>query len=93
MAQKLSESDITLRLRAHPGWSLQEGELRREFTFADFSAAWAFMSRVALIAEQLNHHPSWHNVYNRVTVGLSTHDAGGVSTRDFEFVARVDRLD
>ena len=67
-----------------PDWSAVEGRdaLQRSFRFADFSAAWGFMSRVALKAEQLDHHPEWFNVYNRVDVVLTTHDCDGVSERD-----------
>ena len=67
-----------------PQWKLREDGLaiERTFRFADFSAAWGFMSRVALLAEKTDHHPEWFNVYNRVDVTLTTHDAGGLSGRD-----------
>lgn len=92
MSRKLDESEVRQRLAERPEWRLEGGEMRRELTFADFSQAWGFMNRVALIAEKLDHHPAWSNVYNRVTIGLSTHDVGGISEKDFEFAARVDRL-
>lgn len=80
---KLDDATITARLAALPGWSLREGKLRREYRFADFSAAFAFMTRCAMRAEQLNHHPEWSNVYNRVEIALTTHDANGITALDF----------
>ena len=87
-AQKLDDATITARLAALPAWSLREGKLRREYRFADFSAAFAFMTRCALRAEQLDHHPEWCNVYNRVDMTLTTHDCQGLSQRDID-LARV----
>ncbi|MDX2176661.1 MAG: 4a-hydroxytetrahydrobiopterin dehydratase [Candidatus Sumerlaeia bacterium] len=88
---KLTEQEIRERLAAHAGWELREGKLRREFKFADFNAAWGFMSRAALAAEKLDHHPEWFNVYNRVVVDLATHDAGGVTELDFALAREMDR--
>ena len=77
-----------------PGWSLVEGRdaIRRRFQFADFSAAWGFMARVALLAEAQDHHPEWSNVWNRVEILLSTHDAGGLSARDLRLAKAIDAL-
>ncbi len=78
-------SDIALRRalsHLKGGWTIEAGKLHREFRFADFSQAFAFMTRAALLAEQMNHHPEWYNVYNRVRVDLTTHDAGGVTELD-----------
>ena len=76
-----------------PSWAESGGTLRREFVFKDFSEAWAFMSRVALLAEKANHHPNWSNVWNRVTIELTTHDAGDtVTDKDRELAAAIDRL-
>lgn len=66
--------------------------IRRAFRFADFSAAWGFMSRVALLAERMDHHPEWSNVYNRVEILLTTHDAGGLSEKDVALAEAIDRL-
>jgi 4a-hydroxytetrahydrobiopterin dehydratase len=66
--------------------------IHRSLRFADFNAAWGFMSRVALIAEQMQHHPEWFNVYDRVDITLTTHDAGGLSQRDLDLAAAIDRL-
>ena len=64
------------------GWTAGDDFITKVFRFADFNAAWGFMSRVALVAEKLDHHPEWFNVYNRVDVTLTTHDAGGVTALD-----------
>jgi 4a-hydroxytetrahydrobiopterin dehydratase len=77
-----------------PGWSLAEGRdaLRREFRFRDFSEAFAFMTRVALLAEVQDHHPEWSNVWNRVDITLTTHDAGGLSERDLRMATAIEAL-
>ncbi len=90
--EKLSDAEIAARLRGLPGWSVVNGKLHKEFRFGDFVAAFGFMSSAALIAESLNHHPEWFNVYNRVVVDLTTHDAGGITARDAEFAERVEKL-
>jgi 4a-hydroxytetrahydrobiopterin dehydratase len=74
-------------------WKEENNQLTREFTFKDFSEAWAFMSRVALVAEKQNHHPNWSNVYNRVSIRLNTHDAGDVVTeKDRKLAAAIDKI-
>ena len=74
-------------------WDERDGALHREFTFADFSEAFAFMTRVAFIAEKLDHHPNWSNVYNRVSIALTSHDAGNtVTDRDRTMAAAIDDL-
>ncbi len=88
----LSESDINQQLDELPGWSLREGKLYREFRLGNFNRAWGFMSRVALLAEQMDHHPEWSNVYGTVEIYLTTHDAGGISTRDFELAGKINAL-
>ena len=77
-----------------PGWTLRDdaSAIYRSFKFADFSEAFAFMTRVALLAEKENHHPEWSNVYNRVEVTLTTHEAGGLSQRDVNMAWAIDRL-
>jgi 4a-hydroxytetrahydrobiopterin dehydratase len=89
---KLGDADIAARLSALPGWSLEGGKLHKAFTFKDFVEAWSFMSAVALVAEAMGHHPEWANVWNRVTVDLTTHDAGGLTTLDFDLAARMEGL-
>lgn len=74
-------------------WNEENNALVKRFTFANFSEAFAFMTRVALIAEQMNHHPEWSNVYNRVEIRLSTHDAGHTITeKDRQLAAAIDRI-
>ena len=92
MADALSESTIAARLPDIPGWEVVEGKLHRELRFDDFVTAFGVMTSVAIVAEKMNHHPEWHNVYNRLTVDLSTHDAGGITDLDFELAARIDGL-
>ncbi len=82
--RKLSDSEISGRLSEIAGWSYADGSLTRSFQFDNFVAAFGFMSSVALLAEKLDHHPNWSNVYNTVEIALNTHDAGGVT--DFDFV-------
>ncbi len=89
---KLSTTAVDAKLAALPGWSLHSDKLYRRFVFADFVAAFGFMSRVALLAERLDHHPEWSNVYNRVDIYLTTHDAGGISERDFDLAQRITGL-
>lgn len=83
-ATALSPTEIQAALADLPGWTRHEGRdaLTRRFQFADFNAAFGFMGRVALLAEAMNHHPEWFNVYNRVDVTLTTHDANGVTALD-----------
>ena len=94
MVEKLSASDASSLLLTIEGWKLGSdgGSIRRSFQFSDFSQAWGFMSRVALLAETHNHHPDWSNVYNRVEIRLSTHDVRGLSRLDFTLAAAIDAL-
>lgn len=90
--QRLEEGEIRAALGELPGWTLAGSKLHREFRFADFVAAFGFMSRVALVAEKMDHHPEWSNVYSRVTVDLTTHDAGGITALDVELARRMNAL-
>ena len=90
--QKLTKDALEESLSSLAGWSVVDGELFREFKFNDFVEAFGFMTRVALIAESVGHHPDWDNVYNRVRIRLSTHDAGGLTSRDTEMAARINSL-
>ena len=85
----LEKADLEAALATLSGWGLDQDKLYREFVFDDFNAAFGFMSRVALAAEAANHHPEWFNVYNRVRVHLTTHDAGGITKRDLELATRM----
>lgn len=92
MVEKLSAADIAAELAKLPGWQHAGDSIRREFRFADFVAAFGFMGRVALLAERANHHPDWSNSYNKVRIALSTHDAGGLTARDFALAGEIDRV-
>ena len=87
--KKLSDAEINRQLTTLKGWSLTNAKLHREIRFRDFVQAFAFMTGGALIAERLNHHPEWFNVYNRVVIDLTTQDAGGVSEMDFAFASSI----
>lgn len=89
---KLSEQEISSKLAALKGWTVSNGKLHKEFQFKNFVQAFGFMTSVALIAESMNHHPDWFNVYNKVIIELTTHDVGGISPFDFEFAGRVEKL-
>jgi 4a-hydroxytetrahydrobiopterin dehydratase len=88
----LTDAERTAALAALPHWSLREDGLAitRTFRFADFAEAFSFMTRVAILAEKADHHPEWFNVYNRVEITLTTHDAGGLSTRDVALASAID---
>lgn len=94
MVQKLDDAARTGLATALPEWRLVEGRdaIARSFRFRDFSEAWGFMARVALLAEAQDHHPEWSNVWNRVEILLSTHDADGLSERDVRLAKAIDAL-
>ncbi len=91
-SHEINERLAILNSTANNAWSLNEDKLHREFQFRDFVTAFGFMTQVALIAERMNHHPEWFNVYRTVTVDLTTHDAGGISRKDFELASAMDRV-
>jgi 4a-hydroxytetrahydrobiopterin dehydratase len=88
----LGAEELARALAELPGWSLASGKLHREYRFADFNAAFGFMTRVALEAERMNHHPEWRNVWNRVVVDLTTHDSGGVTASDVALAKKMEAL-
>jgi 4a-hydroxytetrahydrobiopterin dehydratase len=94
MRAKLSDERRQQVLSELPGWSLVDGRdaMTKTFKFADFVTAWGFMSSVALVAEKMDHHPEWTNVFNRVEIILSTHDAGGLTERDAELARAMERI-
>lgn len=89
---KLSKPDIAAGLRKLRGWKLVKGNLHREFKFKDFTQAFGFMKRVALVADRMDHHPNWSNAYNTVTVDLSTHSAGGLTADDFDLAGKIQKI-
>ena len=92
MGEQLGSDETSSRLAAlGDNWKESEGKLRRTYRFPDFVTAFGFMSEVALVAERMNHHPEWFNVYGRVEVALTTHDAGGITALDFELAEAMER--
>jgi 4a-hydroxytetrahydrobiopterin dehydratase len=89
---KLSRPEITAGLRQLKGWRVVKGNLHRDFKFKDFTQAFGFMKRVARAADRMDHHPNWSNVYNKVSVNLSTHSAGGLTTSDFELAGKIQKI-
>jgi len=87
----LTAEQIKERLIPHPSWRLEDVWLARDLQFADFEAAWQFMNHVADCAEQQDHHPNWYNVYSTVQIRLSSHDANGITERDFALAESIDR--
>ena len=91
-AALLTQAEIAELLETYPSWAEGDGRLERTYEFANFNEAFGFMARVAMVAERLFHHPEWSNVWNKVTVAITDHELGGISTRDREFVERVEAL-
>ncbi len=91
---KLTDNEISAALAKLPGWSRVEGRsaIKKNYQFANFTEAWGFMARVALLAEKQDHHPEWFNVWNKVEITLSTHDAGGLSARDVRLAESIEKL-
>jgi len=89
---KLSTEDIEKRLLRYPEWDYFENALHAEFEFNSFKDCFSAMSRIAFECEALNHHPNWTNVYNSLTISISTHDAGGVTAKDFELVEAIEAI-
>jgi len=88
----LSAEELFLRLQSLPSWELVDGQLNRTFTFTDFAEAFSFMTEVAAVAEELDHHPNWSNAWNRVDIGITSHDAGGITDLCVELARRIDVL-
>ncbi|NLC09347.1 MAG: 4a-hydroxytetrahydrobiopterin dehydratase [Gammaproteobacteria bacterium] len=97
MIERYSQNAIEAALKAlnsdaNKAWCIKENKLHSEFKFANFVAAFGFMTQVAMLAERANHHPEWFNVYNKVVISLTTHDAGGISERDFKLAQEIAKL-
>ena len=92
MIERLNDPQIEKALASLEGWSRKDNPdaLTKNFKFKDFNQAWGFMSRIALLAEKMDHHPEWSNIYNRVKIVLTTHDAGGISERDIKMAAKIE---
>ena len=92
MATPLSTKDIAGLNTSLPHWQVEADRLKRDWQFKDFSEAFAFMTRVALLAETMQHHPNWSNIYNRVSIELTTHDLDGLSDLDVQLARSIDAL-
>ncbi|MER3432975.1 MAG: 4a-hydroxytetrahydrobiopterin dehydratase [Leptolyngbya sp. ERB_1_1] len=88
----LSQQELETELKQLDGWTIKNGKLHREYQFASFVEAFGFMSRMALVSESLGHHPEWFNVYNRVAIDLTTHDAGGITSKDVEWARKANQF-
>jgi 4a-hydroxytetrahydrobiopterin dehydratase len=88
----LSQNQLDAALSQLDGWSIQNGKLHRQYQFPSFVEAFGFMSSLALVAESTGHHPEWFNVYNRVTIDLTTHDAGGITQKDVDLAKKANEL-
>ncbi len=88
----LSANELNLILTKLSGWSMKDGKLHRQFQFPSFVEAFGFMSSLALVAESMGHHPEWFNVYNRVTIDLTTHDSGGITQKDVDLATKANEL-
>jgi 4a-hydroxytetrahydrobiopterin dehydratase len=89
---KLTDADISAALAKLPGWSLKNGKLHRDYKFPDFAHAFGFMATAAPLIEKRDHHPEWANVYNRVSVDLMTHDAGGITQKDVDLAVLLESI-
>lgn len=92
MSERLTDDECASRLQPLHGWTRSGDAIERTFQFGDFREAFGFMAAVATAAEAMNHHPEWRNVYRTVEVRLTTHDAGGVTARDFDLATEMNRL-
>lgn len=91
MPRPATDNEIQNFLNSHHQWQIENGKLHRDFKFNNFIEAFSFMSKVAILAEKHNHHPEWFNVYNRLTIELVTHEAGGISERDFQLAELIEQ--
>lgn len=91
-ARKATLDEIDEFITTHTDWIVEDGKLQRIFTFRSFREAFSFMTEAAFVAERSNHHPEWSNVYNRVTVQLATHDAGGITEKDFDLAGKMETI-
>jgi 4a-hydroxytetrahydrobiopterin dehydratase len=89
---KLNENELQAHLRDLPGWSIKDQKLHREYKFTDFAHAFGFMATAAVLIEKRNHHPEWFNVYNRVSIDLTTHDSGGITSKDVELAGLFEAI-
>ena len=92
MIKRATEAEIAEALKTLPGWAVVDAKLHKQYSFPDFVHAFGFMATSAIAIEKMNHHPEWLNVYNRVTVDLTTHDSKGITSKDFQLAALLDSI-
>ncbi|MDH5472830.1 MAG: 4a-hydroxytetrahydrobiopterin dehydratase [Gammaproteobacteria bacterium] len=92
MISPANNHEINKFVKNNHHWIFKNNRLHREFSFKDFEQAFSFMSQVAILAEKHNHHPEWSNIYNKVTINLTTHEANGISERDFQLASLIDQI-
>ncbi|MBL8292403.1 MAG: 4a-hydroxytetrahydrobiopterin dehydratase [Bryobacterales bacterium] len=92
MAKKLADPQVAEALAALPDWTVEQGKLHRDYRFADFIHAFGFMATAAIYIQAKDHHPEWSNVWNRVTVDLTTHDAGGITGKDVDLALFLEKV-
>ena len=92
MISLIDKNQLNLFTRENTSWILYNKAIRKDFKFNNFIEAFGFMSKVALLSEKMDHHPNWHNTYNKVTIELTTHDMGGITTNDIELAEAIDKL-
>tara|TARA_Y100001968_G_scaffold60091_1_gene51052 strand:- start:120 stop:407 length:288 start_codon:yes stop_codon:yes gene_type:complete len=92
MASLLDENQLNYFIEKNPSWIIYNKAIKKEFKFDDFINAFGFMSKVAILSEKMNHHPKWQNTYNKVTIELSTHDKGAITTNDIKLAESIDKL-
>ena len=92
MISLIDQKQLDYFIDKNPSWIIHDQNIKKVFTFGNFIEAFAFISKVALLSEKMDHHPSWQNTYNKVTIELTTHDLGGISTNDIKLAASIDEL-
>ena len=92
MLYLIDENQLTDFLKKNPSWTIYNKTIKKEFKFDDFIESFGFMTKVALLAEKMDHHPNWQNTYNKVTIELTTHDKGGITTNDIKLAESIDKL-
>ena len=92
MVSLIDENQLTYFSGKNPSWTIYNKNIKKEFKFANFVDAFGFMSKVALLSEKMDHHPNWQNTYNKVTIELTTHDKGGITSNDIKLAESIDKL-
>jgi len=92
MASLLDKDQVNYFLKRNPSWNINDKSIKKEFKFNNFIDAFGFISKVALLSEKMDHHPNWQNTYNKVTIALTTHDIGGITSNDITLAEAIDKL-